>query len=330
MYRFLISVLLILTSHLMIALKAQADVFSVTSTSCSGPGSITDAIQQANASAGQDTIEITPNLAITAINGSSCGLPPAISDPSDFYLGTVSEDLIINGNGATLEGNPLWVTPQGVTNVKGECPSDPNFNGTVVRAAPGFVRVEAGVAVQISDLTAIELSAFASIREDANLTLDNVFISRINDWFAGCDRSAILSLGTPTTLTINNSTLEFVRNSADAVGQPDGFNFWQGSMVIGQGTLNVSNSEFASGLGAINWVGTVNIVTSRFIRSGWVNVYGNSTANISNSIFLGREGFDDFGRIRASGTSTVNVTASTLYYGESDCPPPGCVGACCG
>ena len=64
---------------------AVGTTFNVTSPNCAGPGSISEAIQSAEANPGPDTISIAPSLQIGPINSSTCGT--ALGDPADFYLG---------------------------------------------------------------------------------------------------------------------------------------------------------------------------------------------------------------------------------------------------
>ena len=143
---------------LAVSVTTTADTFNVTASSCRGAGSITEAIEAANNNPGPDTIEFDADLSVTGITAGSCGTA-AGNDPSLFYLASVSDDLTINGNGATLRGAPFWVTADGLTNVTGACPAD-LVGGAVVAEAPGFLRIETGSSVIIDDLTIEDLSAF--------------------------------------------------------------------------------------------------------------------------------------------------------------------------
>lgn len=104
--RYLLIAAIITPLALIMSNSTWAATFNVTSDSCSGTGSIADALQQANANPGPDTIEFTPGLTIRVTDG-ACGVSG--NDPSFHLICTVTDDLIINGNGALLEGDGRWI-----------------------------------------------------------------------------------------------------------------------------------------------------------------------------------------------------------------------------
>ncbi len=72
---------MIVMSTFIVAETVSAATFNVSSSSCTGAGSIVEAMTLANANVGADTIALTPGLAIDA---SSC--PPVASlDIADFF-----------------------------------------------------------------------------------------------------------------------------------------------------------------------------------------------------------------------------------------------------
>ncbi len=294
-----------------VAARVFADTFTVTSSSCAGPGSIMQAIEQANLNPGADRIEFASGLVVNDIATVSCGVIGGI-DPNLFYMATVTEDLIINGNGAQLLGAPAWVTQDGLANVVGLCPSDNNVQGTIAAEAPGFLRIDSGVRVEVNDLTMLDLSAVISLRDGAIAELNNVTARRINDWFRDCERSAIEVVNGDAVLSINDSYFEQIQNTASNLGAPDMTVFRGSNVISGSGDLNVSATRFENALSAIQWNGNANIETSQFVFSGWVNVFGVGTTNITNSAFQSRTGPLEGDSIRASSNATVNVTASSM------------------
>lgn len=305
----------------------EGATFNVTSTECSGPGSITDAIQQANVNPGPDTISITPNLQIGPVIEGTCGL--LNTDSGSFYMATVSDDLVIEGNGARIWGAQYWVTPEGLTNLKGDCPSS---RDTIVRNSPGFARIDLGAELEVDNLTFFNLSAFARVEDGSSLTVKNSLLDNILDFAVPgrCDRPAIWAPGDAVVdITIENSRLIEILNAGDDLGprNPAFFNdlvFWGSTVIEGKGKLTIDRSTFAINGGAVQWRGgTVNMVSSRFgTFSGWMNLYGGTTANIVNSALEGGlpGGWDEHARIIADDNSTVNIAASTLVVGYSDCP----------
>ena len=297
----------------------SAETYTVTATSCDGPGSIKAAIDLANNNPGKDTISFSNGLSISGLTAGGCGLLDA-NDPDRFYLGVVTDDLEILGNGASIAGFNLWTTFDGVKNRPGECPADLGAFAKVVALAPGLLRIEDGVSVEMRDLTVTDLTSFASLRDSASLSMDNMRILRIFDWFKACDRPGIYAAEDNVSLTISNSDLGLFQNGAEDIGSPDQRTFWVSAMISADDAaeLNIENTLFERGRGAIEWDGTANITGSRFIESGGINITG-GTANIVNSAILGRLGVDPYAKIIAGGASAVNVVASTLYINSLDC-----------
>ena len=299
---------------------AQAATYTVTSSQCSGPDSIVAAIDQANLNPGTDTIEFASGLQVTTITTGGCGLPPN-TFPKDLFLGIVTDDVVINGNGAQLIGAPRWVDASGSSNIVGACPSNPDLGASIVSQAPGFLRVEPGVSVTVNDLTALDLSAYIRMESGSTVDLNNVEARRINDWYRDCARQAIEAPFGNATLTITDSYFEQIQNAQLTVGSPDGTVFRGSNVVSGAGSLTVTGTRFADALSAIQWSGDANIVTSQFQNIGWINAYGPGTTNIVNSAFNGTGiATGDSNSIRASNGAIVNIVASSMSLLYSECP----------
>ena len=297
--------LLLLKTH-----TALAATYNVTANTCQGPGSIVEAIQLANANPGSDTIEFAAGLTVSSITASTCGTVAA-NDPAFFYLATVTDDVLINGNNAELLGAGRWITPDGRVNVPGLCPSNRDLQALITAEAPGFLRIEPGAQVEINDLYIRELSAIIGLRDTATAELNNVKAIRINDWYSNCDRSAIDVFNGDATLRISDSIFEQIQNSAGNTGNPDGSVFRGSNIIDGSGELTVSDTYFEDALSAIQWKGNSNIQSSRFLDSGWVNLFGPGTTNIVNSTFQSRTNPQEGDSLRASSGAVLNVIAST-------------------
>lgn len=77
---------------LMSSLCAAQTTYTVTSTARTGTGSITEAVDLANANPGADIIEFTPGLQVKASF-------PVFTGTSDTYMLNITESVTINGNG---------------------------------------------------------------------------------------------------------------------------------------------------------------------------------------------------------------------------------------
>ncbi len=320
MFKSLCKVVTLIAIALLWLSPLQAATYMVSSSQCSGPDSIVAAIDQANLNPGTDTIEFASGLQVNNINTGGCELP-ANTFPQDLFLGIVTEDVVINGNGAQLIGAPFWIDDGGSSNIVGECPSNPDVRGSIVREAPGFLRVEPGVSVTVNDLTALDLSAYIRMESGSTVDLNNVEARRINDWYRDCKRQAIEAPFGSVTLTITDSYFEQIQNDQLVFGSPDATVFRGSNMVSGTGSLTVTGTRFENTLSAIQWSGDANIETSRFVDTGWINAWGPGTTNIVNSVFQGKSAnSSDLNSVRASGGAIVNIKASSLSLLDSECP----------
>ena len=120
---------------------AGATTYTVTSTSlCGGAGTFEQALKDANANPGADTISFTPGLVVDA---SSCTTP----GPRPFPFATfATESVNIVGNGVTVEGNQLYTAGNGQVNVPGTCPTH-DATTTQMFDEPGLLPFTVTVAV---------------------------------------------------------------------------------------------------------------------------------------------------------------------------------------
>ncbi len=100
------------------AAPAQAASYTVTSASlCGGAGTFEQALKDANANPGTDTITFTPGLVVDA---SSCTTPGLRPFP---YATFATDSVTIVGNGAIVEGNQLYMDKgNGQVNQPDLCP----------------------------------------------------------------------------------------------------------------------------------------------------------------------------------------------------------------
>ena len=109
---------------------AVGTTFSVSSPACSGPGTLHQAIEDANNSPGNDTINFLP--VITQISVCKVNL-------SDSYWTNITESVDIVGNGVTLYGGQRIYTDDGKINPL-ICPSS-TAGVTVVSDAPELLEI---------------------------------------------------------------------------------------------------------------------------------------------------------------------------------------------
>ncbi|OED83086.1 fibronectin type III domain-containing protein [Vibrio breoganii] len=301
----------------------NADTFNVTNSHC-GPGSYPEAVKLANQNPGLDTINITAGLEIDL----SC-----VNAFGERYPITATEPLIIEGNGATINGNQLYVSKiSGHINVLNrfddDCPSDLNSDKYVLGAlAPPLIEVgrdltdSAGVDVTIKNLNVRSLSGIAAVRPNASLTIENSTFTDIRDLQVSCNRFPI---------TADNGadvTLDGVTIKRSKVWEKPGLS----ALIFGTGTttpwsskLIIRNSVFDTNYAGnfILWYGDVDIVSSQITNSGGVRVY-DSDANIYNTLLS--NAFSTSEDWFYANNSNVTLKASTLSFAEVDCPPATCI-----
>ncbi|MFC1777400.1 hypothetical protein ACFL3I_08670 [Pseudomonadota bacterium] len=261
---------------------------------------------------------------VAGVQDAECGLIGA--DPSDANMAQVTDELVIEGNGHSITGRSRWITPDGFSNVPGNCPSDSSVQATILSNPVGLIGLEDNVNVTVNDLNFKGLRSIALLRADTNLTLNRIKAERTFDFYGQCNSGAIaLISGANQNVTINDSVFTEAWNKGFVrQGSPDGNQFWGNAFIAGfssAGTLSISNSRFASfSLPVIDWNGTeVNIETTRFEETGFMNIRG-GTATVVNSLFMGdRLDQDPQQRIMASDGGSITLEASTIAVALLDC-----------
>ena len=323
--RSLVQAAFLLLAAIWTALPASAATFNVTSASCIGSGSITQAMSDANANPGEDTISIQAGLEISLNDCFS--VPP--SDPSKSYAVKALGSVTIEGNGATLKAQQTWISQGGIVNPNG-CPSRDGY--LIIALAPGFLIIGEGSAdnsaieVKIQDLNTTGLPSFTRVNERAQLDMDNVHLDETQDAFRDCTRGAI-DAARGSEISLRNSIISNYKNYGKYPDKALSF-----AAVSGiDANIDIENTVFekdivsASVPGAAIFAvgGSVRIVSSLFEWGGGLSFVGStsgpSSAQIVNSGFTIAAANIETDRIYAGVDSTVDFKASTIVTVFASC-----------
>lgn len=310
---------------------AVAETYTVTSTSCTGPESITAAMDLANANPGTDTISITPGLQIDARVCPPGDFPTP--DADDYYFLQATESVIIEGNGAKLTGSNIWIAQNGAQVQSQQCYdelSTKNAPGTILlSASPGLIRVgvpkadNSAITVTARDLEFDNLGGLALVEENASFVLEDARVLNLVPSTRNCAQNLIKAYeGANVTLRGNT----WVGN---AVHGKVLFGYVLNGLIQGYkaGDLTIEDSYFSANgtTGMMLWNGQagseVKIVSSRFNDTGGIAVGGAATSYIVNSIWsastLLSPGADD--RTSNQSSEDMNIIASTFLYSNVEC-----------
>jgi hypothetical protein len=165
---------------------SRADTFSVTGTtwgSATTAGTLAWAIDQANASSATgNVISIAPNLLIDVDDATAIDVA--------YNLAQFTRSVTIQGNGATLVGNPDFVTSGGTVTkynpdrfVSGDIPGTPSFSFAKIGT---FGLDNSAITVAITGLNADGLNRFALIEPGARLDVTTAgIVNSVNFDFSG-------------------------------------------------------------------------------------------------------------------------------------------------
>jgi len=305
----------------LLSVAARADTFSVTSSnwgSATMAGTLAWAIDQSNnSSASGNVISIAPNLLIDVDN--------ATPIDAALDLAAFTRSVTIQGNNATLVGNPTFITtgasPITVTKYNPQSfePSDIPVTPSYSFAKIGvFGQDNSGISVTMTGLNADGLNRFAILESGATLTYAaGSIVNSVN--FLGAGRGI-----TPGFEVLNATlTLDHV-----VINKAYGFDSTAGGLISGgDSRIDVSSSTVSgadSGPVLVLAGGTANVVSSVFDGSGGVWATGGDTiaggtVNVVNSVAflagpLDGGANDSFveNRFLAGDGGTINLTASTV------------------
>ena len=308
---------------------ASANTFYVNSTKCTGPGSVMEAVKQANTNPGPDTITFTPGIKID-VDDSSCQININGLDPGDYYMFKVNESVTFDGNGALLQGVIYWIDLNGRMSMTA-CPSR-NPQIRLVAATAGFLRVgqinsdNSGINVVVRNLGMTQVSAIVDVQERATVEFYNVTATKVYDFIRSCDRSPILARR-DSNLTVSGCTFKDVR-TWPAYNDINGGS----AMILADRTskLYVVGTKifFCKSQYAIRWNAaagrSANIVSCQIELSDGIAIFGEAgaIANIVNTAIVldtdASSSFLEFKRILVS-AATAKVQASTVIAGQTKC-----------
>ena len=278
------------------------------------PNSFAWALAQANGNFEADTISITPGLAIhvddaTPITGG--------------WLTTISEDLSIQGNGATLVGNPSFVASGGVTiydkiNIGVFRPS---FD-ILTQQAFSFGKLAPGVVLRIDALNSDGLNGFLQLGEGSTASLINVTARNSVSYGQQVPRS-VFEAKDNSILNLSQVALERINQALDSIGPA-----WEGAIDGTKATLNMVRSSISqAAAGAVVWSGGVaNVVSSVISESGGLSVSDDiqpgvtkqGVMNLVNSLVRVSAQNSNIQRLQAFAGGELNITASSILQDVLD------------
>jgi hypothetical protein len=302
-------------SALLGTLPAMADTFYVTSSQCSGPDGLYEAIQLANATPGTDIVEIDAGLAISG----DCPDPPNIDDSSL----QITESMTLRGNFSQFHGFNRFLDTKGrVDPIDGECPTSGQSgdNFIIVGVSPSLFMIgqrdtdNSGIEVTIEGMTVDRVSQLANVRDGAKLTLRDVTANWIYDVMY-CNRSTIEAFG-DADLVLERVLLDRLTN----------FRLGAGAISGAEGRLEIYDSKFDRSIKryAVVWAGDADIVSSFIENSGGLRASGSGTMRVVNSLIIPTEFDPDLvytDGFAVIGGGEIRLQASTVVYNVNECEP---------
>ena len=285
---------------------AAPTTFTVTSTDlCGGAGTFEQAVKDANANPGDDTIVFTAGLTYT---GDNC-YRTAGDLPSPII---VTESVAITGNDAVVDGGQVYLDPGGNVNRPYECPISGRLQ--MLARTSGFLQVGAfggstGVAASVTGIELKNFATIASVNAGNSLILQRVRAHDIIDFNLSCN-APLIDARTGADVTIRDSQ---IYDSATPRGlDPTG-------MIMGRaGDLVLERSDIGESAfpRAISWTGgTVTIVSSRILAGGGLYLEGAVTEMVNSAFWSRGEG--ETNRILTTGANgRTTLEASTVYWTE--------------
>jgi hypothetical protein len=270
------------------------------------------ALAQANGNLGADTISITPGLAIN------------VDDATDIisggWLTTINNALTIQGNGATLVGNPSFVGSGGTT-VYTKYNVDvfrPGFD-ILTQPAFSFGKLESGVSLSIDALNTDGLNGYLQLGEGSTASLSNATARNSVSYGQQVPRS-VFEAKANSTLNLSQVALERINPELFGIGPA-----WAGAISGVNATLNMvrsSISQAALAVGSVVWSGGVaNVVSSLISESGGLSVSDDTqpgVMNLVNSLVSVYAQNSNIQRLQAFAGGELNITASSILQDVLD------------
>jgi hypothetical protein len=300
--------------------SAVGTTYTVTSDSgCGQPGSFEDAMQQANANPGRDTIAFTPGL---LVDYNVCHQLHGL-----WYGVNATESVDIQGNGSFIDGQQMWANANGQVNPTTSCPSG-TAGSVLIAVSPGFLDIgtldadNSGIEVTIDQMFFDRLPTLVKVEKNAAFTMTNSNASRIQDFLEGCNRAPILAdRGADVTLRTfafhegsqPNGTIQEFNSSAVVEG-------FTGDLVLDHVTFDTNFGAYAVEWGT-GGAGTAKIVSSKFFESGGFS-FGGLTSEIVNSAFDTSSRLPSDRALNFAGTATTTASTFVWRVPICDAAPP--------
>jgi outer membrane protein OmpA-like peptidoglycan-associated protein len=291
---------------------ASAATFTVTSTDlCGGAGTFEQAVKDANANPGADTIEFTPGLTYIGIN---C-YRTALDMPSPMV---VTESVTVIGNGVVVDGGQIYLDPGGSVNPPNVCPTSGTL--TEVARTAGFLAVgifnqdNPGITATVRGFELKNLTSIATVYRNAALVLEDTTAHDIIDFNESCDRS-LIDAYPGADVTIRNSRI-FDSASPEPVSTTAMIGGGGGVVVGAAGDLILDRVVMGESTfpRVVRWEGrTVNIVSSQLLAGGGIYLDG-ATTEFVNSAFWSRKQGETERVTTRNGLTTAR--ASSFYWTE--------------
>ena len=308
----------------------QAATYTVSESSWGSSSTVNSfawALAQANNNLGLDTISITPGLSIDVD-----GATPVAGG----WLTTINEALTIQGNGATLVGNPSFVSSGGTLYTKTNVDA---YNGPplgtdiLTQQAFSFGKVAPGVSLSIEALNSDGLNGYLQLGAGSTASISGS--TARNSVSYGVMARPVFEALADSTLNLREVALKRINPALESIGPA-----WSGAISGVNATLNMVRSSIAqaaAAAGAVVWSGGVaNVVSSLISESGGLSIRDDSqpgVMNLVNSLISVSAQTSNIQRLQAFDGGELNITASSIQqdalynsYSQCNADPYGCVG----
>lgn len=289
---------------------AQAATYTVNQNTWGTSGTVNSfawALAQANGNLGADTISISPGLAID-VDGATAG--------PGGWLTTIDESLTIQGHGATLIGNPSFLSSNGNTYTKTNVDvflPPPFGTDILLQKAFSFGKLAPGVSLSISALNSDGLNGFLQLEAGSTASVSNATVRNAVSY--GVSARSVFDALVGSTLNLSRVVLDNINPALDSIGPA-----WSGAIAGENATLNMVHSQIkraAAAAGAVVWNGGVaNVVSSQISDSGGLSVRDDSqpgVMNVVNSLISVSAQDSDIQRLQAFAGGELNITASSVF-----------------
>ena len=235
------------------------------------------------------------------------------------WLTTISEALTIQGNGATLVGNPSFVSTGGTLYTKYNVDVfRPGFD-ILTQPAFSFSKLNPGISLNINALNSDGLNGYLQLGDGSTASLSDATARNSVSYGQQVPRS-VFEAKANSTLNLSQVALERINPELFGVGPA-----WAGAISGVNATLNMvrsSISQAALAVGSVVWSGGVaNVVSSLISESGGLSVSDDSqpgVMNLVNSLVRVSAQNSNIQRLQAIVGGELNITASSILQDMVD------------